>query len=161
MIPTSCYVNFSKVNLSFGKVCRQFIESFIRKQFLKPFGLDQREAFLLPSSELNDSQLLVFQDFFFFIYIFRRTISPFQLFRQQYLFRYRNFHHFLALWWARNNFGVIFSFVQTVSALFTFHVLVPYGSPRGYSKFYFSQAFKFAELKLQIQLKESQLFHIV
>ena len=38
-----------------------------------------------------------------------RTISPFQLFRQQDLFRYRNFHHFFAFWGARNNFGVIFS----------------------------------------------------
>ena len=40
---------------------------------MKPFGLDQPEAFLLPSSELRvtrrDSQLLVFQDFFSF-YIF-------------------------------------------------------------------------------------------
>ena len=48
------------------------MESFIRKQFLKPFGLDQREAFLLPSSELNDSQLLVFQDFFF-LYLYFST----------------------------------------------------------------------------------------
>ena len=40
--------------------------------------------------------------------------------------------YFRALWWARNNFGVIFSFVYAVSALFTFHVLVAYGGPRSY-----------------------------
>ena len=86
------------------------------------------------------------------------TISPFQLFRQQQLFRCRNFHHFLTFWLARNSFGVIFSFVYTVFALFTFHVLVAYGGLKGlYLKFYFSQAFEFSELKLQIQLKESQL----
>ena len=52
MIPASCNVHFTKVNLSFGIVCRQFIGAF-RKQFLKPFGLDQPEGLLLPSSELN------------------------------------------------------------------------------------------------------------
>ena len=58
---------------------------------------------------------------------------------------------------ARNNFGVIFSFVYTVFALFTFHGA--YGGPKGlYLKFYFSQAFKFSELKLQIQLKNHSSF---
>ena len=107
----------------------------------------------------RDSLLLAFQDFFSF-YIFRRTISPFWLFRQQYLFRYRNFHHFLALWWARNNcdfllclHGFCFVYIQHSCRL---------RWPEGlYLKLYFSQAFKFAELKLQVQLKESQFFHIV
>ena len=35
-------------------------------------------------------------------------------------------------WWTRNNFGVIFSFVYTLFALFTFHVLVAYGGPSRY-----------------------------
>ena len=43
---------FTKVNLSSCIVCRLSIGAF-RKQFLKPFGLDQPEAFLLTSSELN------------------------------------------------------------------------------------------------------------
>ena len=39
-------------------------------------------------------------------------------------------------------FGVIFSFVYTVFALFTFQVLVAYGGPEGlYLIFFFSQAF--------------------
>ena len=40
---------FAKVNLLSDIVCRYFIEAF-RKQFFKPFGLDQDgpEAFLLP-----------------------------------------------------------------------------------------------------------------
>jgi len=107
------------------------------KQLLKPCGLDQPEAFLLPGPEFkNDhptrSSVACFSGFFSF-YIFRRTISPFELFGEQYLFRCRNdFHHFLTLCRARNNFGVIFSFVYTVFALFTFHVLVAYGGPRGY-----------------------------
>ena len=53
---------FTKVNLSSGIVCRYFIGAFL-KQFLKPFGLDHLEAFLLSSSPD------VFQDFFFFLYI--------------------------------------------------------------------------------------------
>ena len=80
---------------------------------------------------------------FFPSYIFRRAISPSWLLRQQYLIRYRNFHHFLALWWARNNFGVIFSFVYTVSALFTFHILVAHGGPSGYiQNFIFASVFQ-------------------
>ena len=57
--------------------------------FLKPFGLDQPEAFLLPSSELRvtrrDSQLLVFQDF-----------SPFIFFDGKFrLFSYSDSHSYL------------------------------------------------------------------
>jgi len=77
----------------------------------------------------RDSQLLVFQDFFFFLY-FSTDNFAFLAFHIA-IPRYRNFHHFLALWWARNNFGAIFSFVYTVSVLFTFHVLVAYGGPLG------------------------------
>ena len=40
----------------------------------------------------------------------------------------------LALWWARNNFDLIFSFVYMVFALFTFLVLVAYGGPRAVDK---------------------------
>ena len=40
-------------------------------------------------------------------------------------------------------------FVYKVFALFTFHVIVAYGCPRGlYLKYYFSQAF--SELKLEV-----------
>ena len=50
----------------------------------------------------------------------------------------------VALCWARNNFGVIFSFVYISRSC---RLRWP---ERLYLKFYFSQAFKFAELKLQI-----------
>ena len=40
----------------------------------------------------------------------------------------------LALWWARNNLDLIFSFVYMVFALFTFLVLVAYGGPRAVDK---------------------------
>ena len=109
----------------------------------------------------RDSQLLVFQDLFSF-YIFRRPISLFSFSDSNtYLDTELSIISF-ALWWARNNVGVIFSFLYTAFVLFTSHVLVAYGCPRGYIfKFYFSQAFKFAELKLQLLLKELQLFYIV
>ena len=56
---------FTKVSLSFGIVCRLFIRAF-RKQFLKAFGLDQPEAFLLPSSEFHPTRFSVarFSQFF-------------------------------------------------------------------------------------------------
>ena len=76
MIPTSCYVHFYQSKSS-GIVCRLFIGAF-RKQFLKPFELDQPEAFLLPSSELNGTSpdailSCSFSRFFLSFYIFRWT----------------------------------------------------------------------------------------
>ena len=135
---------FTKVNLSSDLVCQQFIGAF-RKELLKPFGLDQPEAFYFRVQNLKmvtrrDSQLLIFQDSFSF-YIFRRTISPFQLFRQQYLFRCRNFPHFFTLWWARNNFGMIF--LLCVHGFLLVHISrsCRLRWPKGlYLKFHFSKA---------------------
>ena len=82
-----------------------------------------------------------FSGFFFSFYIFRRTLSPFQLFRQQYQFRYRNFHHFLTLWWARNNFGLIF--LLCVHGFLSVHISrsCRLRWPKGlYLKFHFSKA---------------------
>ena len=101
----------------------------------------------------RDSQLLVFQDFFFlFIYLFDGQFC---------LFSFSDSNTYLdaeisiisfTFWWTRNNFGVIFSFVYTLSFRFVYisrscRLLWPESL---YSKFYFSQAFKFSELKFQI-----------
>ena len=67
---------------------------------------------------------------FFFLFSFSKDNFVFLAFQ---IFRYRDIHHFFALWWARNNIGVIFSFVYMGFAFFTFHVLVAYDGPRGYS----------------------------
>ena len=150
---------FTKVNLSSGIVCRQFIRAF-RKQFLKPFGLDQPEAILLQSSDetvtRRDSHGCPFFRSFFSLYIFRRTISPFWLFRQQYLFRYRNFHfslRFDGLEITLVQFRPLFTWVL-LCLHFTFLSLT---EARGAI---FKIVF-FAELKLQVQLKEAEFFHIV
>ena len=59
---------------------------------------------------------------------------------------------------------MIFPFASTLSALFTFHVLVALPWPEGlYLKFYFLQVFKFAELKLQaavVQTLDSAIHRI-
>ena len=121
---------FTKVNLSSDLVCQQFIGAF-RKQLLKPFGLNQPEAFSLPSPEFKKdhptrSSVARFSGFFFFSVtgiFFGRTISLFQLFRQHYLFRCRNFHHFLTLWLAGNDFGLIFSLCTPFSLCLHFTFL--------------------------------------
>ena len=65
-------------------------------------------------------------------------------------------------WGTRNNFGVIVSFVYTVFALFTFHILVTHRGPRGFiKKNYFLQAFNLHAETLGV-VKKSQLhFHVV
>ena len=81
--------------------------------------------------------LLVFQEFFFLILYFSTdnfTFFTFQIAIPTYLGTY----HFFALWWARNNFGVIFSFVYTV---FTFTCRLRRPAEGVYFKFYYSQAF--------------------
>ena len=145
---------FTKINLSSDQVCRQFSGAFL-KQFLKPFELDQPEAFLLPSSELNGTSpdailSCSFFRFFLSFYIFRRT--KFRLFS----FSDSNTYSETEISIISLRFGgleitlVCFSpFVYKVFALFTFHVIVAYGCPRAlYLKYYFSQAF--SEMKLEV-----------
>ena len=126
---------FTKVNSSSDQVWR--IAVAFRKQFLKPFGLYQPEAFLLPSSELNGHPTRItvarFSGFFFlFIYLFD---GQFRLFSFSDSNTYSDAEISIisfTFWWTRNNFGVIFSFAHTLFALFTFHVLVAYGGPSRY-----------------------------
>ena len=42
---------FTKVNLSSGIVCDSLLGHYRKQFFLKPFGLDQTEAFLLPTED--------------------------------------------------------------------------------------------------------------
>ena len=71
---------FTEVNLSSGIVCRYFIGAF-RKQFLKPFALDQWEAFLLPSAKLNCHptrfSVARFSGFFFLFIFFDKQFRLF------------------------------------------------------------------------------------
>ena len=60
------------------------------------------------------------------------SISPFSFSDSNTYLDTEVFIIFPCIWWARSNFGVIFSFVYAVSALFTFHALVAYGGPRSY-----------------------------
>ena len=145
---------FTKINLSSDQVCRQFRGAFL-KQFLTPFELDQPEAFLLPSSELNGTSpdailSCSFFRFFLSFYIFRQTKC------RLFSFSDSNTYSDTEISIISLRFGgleitlVCFSpFVYKVFALFTFHVIVAYGCPRGlYFKYYFSQAF--SELKLEV-----------
>ena len=78
----------------------------------------------------RESQLLVFQDFFLCIYLFD---GQFRLFSFSDSNTYSDAEISIIsfmFWWTRNNFGVIFSFVYTLFALFTFHVLVAYVAAR-------------------------------
>ena len=154
---------FTRVKLSSGIVCRQFTGAF-RKQFWKSFGLDQPESIFTSEFRIKRSPDAIlscsFFRIFFLVFIFRRTILPLQVFRQQlYLLIYRSFHNFFALWWARNNFGVNFAFVYTDHALFTFHVLVACGGPTGYTKkFIFRKRLNWQSSNFRSSLKNHSSF---
>ena len=77
----------------------------------------------------RDSLLLAFQDFFLFIFF----DGQFRLFGFSDSNTYLDTEiSIISLRFGGLEITVIFSFVYTVSALFTFNILVTYGGPRGY-----------------------------
>ena len=99
----------------------------------------------------RDSQLLIFQDFFLFIF-FDRQFRLFSFLESNtYSDAEISLISILTLWWARNNIGVIFLLCvhgfRFVHISRCCHLRWPKGL---YLKFHFSQAFKFSELKLQV-----------
>ena len=111
MILSSCYGHFYQsksiiwhsLSIVYWGISKTVFEAF----WSWPAGSIFTSEFRIKWSPNTILSCLFFRTFFSF-YIFRLTISPFKLLRWQYLLRCQNFHHFFTLWWAWNNFGVVF-----------------------------------------------------